>query len=128
MSLGYFLTRGAVGFAALLVVLGTSHEAVASVASPGDSCINTMLTPYVFDWSIVPSGGTNAANALFCNSGTFASMMTIQSGGNVGIGTTSPSALLDVEASGSSSLSVGQHRYQNLICLDRRQPIALSYA
>ena len=86
-----------------LVLLDAPHVALASVASPGDSCTN-YLTPYLFDWSILPSG-THTANAVFCNSGSLASVMTIQSTGNVGIGTTSPQTTLQV--SGSIMMGTG---------------------
>jgi hypothetical protein len=77
---------------AILAVAG-SRPALAADPVPGGSC--STFTANSFQWSGGPEN-TGATNGMFCISNVWTNVINFKSGGNVGIGTTSPAAKLHV--------------------------------
>jgi hypothetical protein len=78
-------------FPLLITAMLFSGSAFAADPVPGDACANINR----WQWAGAnPDGGY--FNGMFCNGSTYAGVINFQSTGNVGIGTTSPAAKLDV--------------------------------
>ncbi len=76
------------------LILLTASQASAANPVPGSACPSGVSSgDYTF------SGGSNSGsiyNLLVCNAGTYSGVVNFQTTGNVGIGTTSPAAKLEV--------------------------------
>jgi hypothetical protein len=88
------ISRKALALAVFLIALhDTTAVATNFGPQPGTSCASSPAS--IFELSMGPNG-TGVTDAMFCNSGTWASVMNLNSGGQVGIGTTSPQSLFQV--------------------------------
>ena len=89
--------------AALIVLAPGSARAAETV--PGDTC---GVFPYVTNtWQMAgatQNGGV--VNGMFCDGAHWKGVVNFQSSGNVGIGTTAPTAQLHVSATGSASTTI----------------------
>ena len=89
-------------FLAIVLLLFTSAAARATENLPGSSCAG--YTANSWQWAGGPENG-GLTSGMFCNGGTnlWTGVINFQSSGNVGIGTTTPAAKLDISTIGSAA-------------------------
>jgi hypothetical protein len=87
--------------AALILLAATPARAAEKV--PGNSCTGEVANSFVLSGG--PENG-GVTNGMFCNSGTnlFTGIITFQSTGYVGIGTTSPASVLNISSNAGTTL------------------------
>jgi hypothetical protein len=78
-----------------ILFLCFSSPASAADPVPGGGCGTGGYITNSFMWAGAPENN-GVTNGMFCNGSTWAGVITFKSSGNVGIGTTSPTAKLDV--------------------------------
>ena len=79
------------------------RQARATEPVPGNSCTGTPgIITNSWQWAGAPENG-GVFNGMFCNGSTWSGVINFQSSGYVGIGTTTPAGILDVEGGTASS-------------------------
>ena len=91
-------------FSAIVLLLFTTAPATAAPETvPGNACGTAPFITNVWQWAGATQNG-GVLNGMFCNGSTWTGVINFQSTGYVGLGTTTPAAMLDVEQVGAAPL------------------------